>query len=306
MVAGAVYGAAWRTGAVAALRWLQRDRLPILCYHSIIDGPPPPWAQLSGGLHLPVTQFRQQLDFLARHYQVVSLATVVDDLVAGRRPPRRSVVITFDDGYANNLTVAAPLLREYRFPATIFLATEYLGRNLFWWDDFSKRVHGRVSASAAREHGQAALRAATLDERAYLLSGWGADPGRDETVRPATWGECRAAPDNIQFGGHGAAHRVLDEISVTEARADLEDCQRSLRTELGPRAVPLFCYPAGKWTGEVRASLRAAGFTAAVTASSDRRGQRLARPGDELTLLPRIGVTSAMSLAAFAAKLSGI
>jgi peptidoglycan/xylan/chitin deacetylase (PgdA/CDA1 family) len=313
IVKGAAYRAAWQTGALAALRWLHRDRLPILCYHSVVEGPAPAWARYSGGLHLPVAQFRQQLEFLTRRYRVLSLETAVAVLAAGRRLPARSVVLTFDDGYANNLHVAGPLLAEYGCTATIFLATDYIGRSLFWWDDLCMRIcaHAQlgndgVVRQAALDHGQELLRAATLDERMELLHAWGPDPGRHEAVRPATWEECRTAPANIDFGGHGAAHRLLDAIPVQEARAELDDCQRALRAELGPRAAPVFCYPAGQWTDDVRASLPAAGFKAAVTASPHRQGQRLVSSHDELTLLPRIGVTSGMTLAAFAAKLAGV
>lgn len=313
MVKGAAYRAAWQTGALAALRWLHRDRLPILCYHSVIDGPEPRWAAYSGGLHLPVGQFRQQLEFLARRYRVLSLRTAVADFASGRRLPARSVVLTFDDGYANNLQVAAPLLAEYGFAATIFLATDYMGRSLYWWDDLCMRVcahrqfgNGGIARQAALAHGQELLRAATLDERTQLLDAWGPDPGPNDAVRPATWDECRAAPTNIDFGGHGAAHRLLDAISTQEARAELDDCQRTLRAELGERAAPLFCYPAGQWTDDVRGSLLAAGFNAAVTAGPKRSDQRLATASDDLTLLPRIGVTSRMTLSAFAAKLAGV
>jgi peptidoglycan/xylan/chitin deacetylase (PgdA/CDA1 family) len=305
LVKGAAYRAAWQTGALAALRWLRRDRLPILCYHSVVDGPEPRWARYSGGLHLPVAQFRRQLEFLARRYRVVSLATAVTDLAAGRPLPARSVVLTFDDGYANNLHVAAPLLAAYGCTATIFLATDYLGRNLFWWDDLCMRVSASGTPPATTR-GQELLRAATLDERIGLLDSWGPDPGRHDAVRPATWEECRTAPSHIDFGGHGAAHRLLDAIPVAAARAEVDDCQRALRTELGPRAAPVFCYPAGQWTDDVRASLPAAGFKAAVTAGPKRSDQRLATASDDLTLLPRIGVTSRMTLAAFAAKLAGV
>lgn len=292
----AAYGAALRTGALAALRWLHRSRLPILCYHSVVNGSEPAWARDGGGLHLPVAQLRAQLEFLSRHYQVVALSDAVAELEAGRRPRPRSVAITFDDGYANNLALAAPLLVEYGFPATIFLATDYVGRSLFWWDD----------PRAQQEDRRAMLRAASLHERRRLLAGWGVDPGPIDALRPATWDECRAAPPNIQFGGHSAAHRLLNEIPANEARAELDACKQALSIELRERSVPLFCYPAGQWTDAVRASLPAAGFKAAVTAGPDRSDQRLVRASDPLTLLPRIGITDRMTLATFAARLAGL
>ncbi|MEX2156224.1 MAG: polysaccharide deacetylase family protein [Gemmatimonadales bacterium] len=326
LVKRAAYGAAWRSGTIAALRWLHRDRIPILCYHSILpdQAAMPPWLTAwdgGGGLHLPAEQFREQLEFLARRYRVVPLLDIVAALAEGRRLPARCVALTFDDGYANNLSVAAPLLAEYGLPATIFLATDYIGRGgFFWWDDLRARLWtrkelatGRVAGRAALLQGAELLRAATLDERRHLLDAWGRageggerDARRDDAVRPATWEECRAAPPNIQFGGHGASHRLLGAIDLETARQDLHDCRRALTRELGGSAVPLFCYPAGQWTAPVRAALPGAGFRAAVIAGPHRSDQRLASQADALTLLPRVGVTGGMSLAAFAGRLAGL
>lgn len=320
MVKRVMYAAAWRTGTLAALRWLHRTRVPILCYHSILPdrATTAPWLTAwdgGGGLHLPVDQFREQLQFLARHYRVVPLMDVVEALSEGRRPPPRSVVLTCDDGYANNLSVAAPLLADYGFPATIFLATDYIDRQgLFWWDDLRARLwtrkefgSGVVTGGAALVRGAELLRAATLAERTQRLDAWSVGQVvRDDALRPATWDECRAAPPNIQFGGHGASHRLLGEIDIDTARQELRDCRQALARELGERAVPVFCYPAGQWTPDVRAALPAAGFKAAVVAGSQRADQRLASRADELALLPRVGVNSRMPLAAFAGSVAGL
>ncbi|MFN2571686.1 MAG: polysaccharide deacetylase family protein [Gemmatimonadales bacterium] len=290
----AAHGVVWRSGMLVALRWLHRARLPILCYHSVLEdamavvGPDPL-------LHLPARDFGRQLEFLARHYRVISLVDAVEQLRAGGSPPPRSVVLTFDDGYANNVHVAAPLLAQHGFPATIFLATDYVGRDRFWWDD------PRAQGGRAEQ-----LRAASLDERRQLLAALGPEPGRSEALRPATWEECRAAPANIQFGGHSAAHRLLGEIPSNEARAELDGCRQALSIQLGERAVPIFSYPAGQWTGAVRAALPAAGFRSAVFVGPERRDQRLAGRDDDLMLLPRVGVNGRMPLATFAATVAGL
>jgi peptidoglycan/xylan/chitin deacetylase (PgdA/CDA1 family) len=326
------YGAAWRSGALAALRWLQRARIPIVCYHSIVDQPTSPGPEGGGGLHVSVDRFREQLRFLARHYRVVSLEQAVAELANGRpSPTRATVVLTFDDGYANNLSVAAPLLAEYGFPATVFLATDYMGRQLFWWDELrlrfaalaGRKIHvdgwGREALelteprrmAEAFSRGDVLLRAATLDERATLLGalasvGGKLDAAAVAAVRPATWDECRRAPGNIRFGGHGASHRLLGEIPLDAIRSELQRCSRALRVELGDRATDLFCYPAGQWTPEVQTELPGAGLRAAVLAGSERSDERLAGRDDDPTLLPRIGVGSAMTLPVFAGNLAGI
>jgi peptidoglycan/xylan/chitin deacetylase (PgdA/CDA1 family) len=319
------YGAARRSGALAALRWLHRARIPILCYHSVVDRPvPPSIGDRGGGLHLPADRFREQLRFLARHYRVVSL----EEMIADASPRPRSVALTFDDGYANSLSVAAPILAEFGFPATVFLATDYLGTDLFWWDElclrlatlegrsFEPEAWGSVDLTSAQgvtralARGDGLLRAATQEHRSRLFAALGGDEGTRtplaSALRPATWDECRAAPPGIRFGGHGSAHRLLGEIPLEAARDDVQQCGRALRTELGARAASVFCYPAGQWTPAVRAGLPAAGFPAAVLAGPHRADQRLARRSDEPTLLPRVGVAAQMTIAAFAGSLAGV
>ena len=101
-------------------RWTYH--LPILGYHRV------------GGVrgdHVPTISadtFERQLAFLARHhYQVVDLHEVVDCLDRGRALPRRSLAITFDDGYEETYTIAWPLLKRFGFPATVFVTPGEVG-----------------------------------------------------------------------------------------------------------------------------------------------------------------------------------
>jgi peptidoglycan/xylan/chitin deacetylase (PgdA/CDA1 family) len=240
-------------------------------------------------------------------------------------------VLTFDDGYANNLSVAAPVLAEFAFPATVFLATDYVGRGgMFWWDELQVRLAdldgqsldvagwGRVDLTSATgvaravARGEQLLRAAGRDERERLLASLAAASGGSsrapplDAVRPATWEECRGSPSLIRFGGHGASHRLLDEIEPDAARADVERCAKALRAELGDRASPTFCYPAGRWTPGVRSSLGAAGFAGAVLASETPARDGLASGMDDPTLLPRVGVSSRVTLPVFAGSVAGL
>ncbi|PYP70059.1 MAG: hypothetical protein DMD41_15775 [Gemmatimonadetes bacterium] len=327
----ALYGIARTVGFVSLLRWVYRRRVAILCYHSIVDRSLPPWVA-AGGLHLPVGRFRQQMAFLARHYRVIPL----DDLVEHRgqgigRLPAPAVALTFDDGYANNLSLAAPILAALGFPATIFLPTAYIGREgLYWWDELAvllsaalgRRMRvagwGRLDLTTTRTVraafglGNRLLASASLTERQDLLAALRGAIGHvavgpwEELLRPALWEECRAAPVNIRFGGHGASHRLLGAIPIADARTDLECCAQTLRTELGRRASAVFCYPGGGSTPAVRASLPMAGFTAAVTASASASQEGLVSMESERTLLVRIGVSADTTLQAFAVHLSGL
>ena len=104
--------------------------VPVLAYHRV--GP-------VTADHVPTVStgaFERQMAFLARgRYRVVSFDEMVEALRVGRQLPRRSVVVTFDDGYLGTLTEAAPVLRRFGFCATVFVATSEVGTEGFLsWD----------------------------------------------------------------------------------------------------------------------------------------------------------------------------
>ena len=100
----------------------------ILAYHRVAA--PPSDARL---LCVTPEHFRQHLEVLARYWSVVPLSWL-PAVLAARRPFRRVVAVTFDDGYADNLYAAKPLLEQYGIPATVFVTTGYLGGRQFWGD----------------------------------------------------------------------------------------------------------------------------------------------------------------------------
>lgn len=94
--------------------------VPILCYHRV-----GPRAAL---MVMPRETFAAQMEYLARNrYNVIRLADLPDFLAGKRALPPRAVVITFDDGHVSTYQHAYPVLRQYGFPATFFLYTDFLG-----------------------------------------------------------------------------------------------------------------------------------------------------------------------------------
>lgn len=115
------------------LRGQSSSNALILLYHRVAAVRPDPWA-----LSVSPQHFGEHLDVLRRHFQPISLQQLVNGLRDGRLP-RRSVAITFDDGYYDNLYNAKPLLERYAVPATIFLTTGNIGQaREFWWDELER------------------------------------------------------------------------------------------------------------------------------------------------------------------------
>lgn len=107
-----------RDAAAGLWRIVSRAPAAILLYHTIGAGPE----------SLRQDEFRRQMQWLRdRGYSVVRLGDMVNALLEQRTIARRTVILTFDDGYADNYTEAFPVLREFGFPATVFLATNLIG-----------------------------------------------------------------------------------------------------------------------------------------------------------------------------------
>lgn len=110
-----------------------RSRVIILVYHRVFDAHTDP--QL---LCVHPGRFREHLEHLARNYSVLSLSQLAKALQE-RQMPKRAVVVTFDDGYADNLHNAKPLLEHFGIPATVSVTTGYMGRGKeFWWDELER------------------------------------------------------------------------------------------------------------------------------------------------------------------------
>lgn len=104
--------------------------IPILMYHKVNSDP-----KVGGlGLRVPEEKFDWQMKYLHDHgYHTVTLGDVLGSWDKDHKLPAKPIVITFDDGYLDNLTKAYPILKKYNFTATIFIPTDYVG-NYNRWD----------------------------------------------------------------------------------------------------------------------------------------------------------------------------
>ena len=72
--------------------------------------------------------FRRQIEYLKREYEIVPLSDIIEFLTSKKRLPMRSVALTFDDGFHDFYSNVFPYLEKYHLPATIFIATGYVGK----------------------------------------------------------------------------------------------------------------------------------------------------------------------------------
>jgi len=104
-------------------------RVPILMYHHISDTPPLAYSQVD--LTVTAHTFAAQLVYLSTHgYHTIRLVDLFNTLYYGRPLPSRPVILTFDDGYADNYTDAFPLLRRYHMAGAFYIITGLVGATL--------------------------------------------------------------------------------------------------------------------------------------------------------------------------------
>ncbi|WP_168188268.1 polysaccharide deacetylase family protein [Hahella sp. CCB-MM4] len=97
--------------------------IPVLCYHQFTDS-----VTSSHPLVLRQKKFRRQMQYLKDHdYQVLRLEDLSQYLEGDKPIPDKSVILTIDDGYRSIYDVAYPILREFNYPATVFVYTDFVG-----------------------------------------------------------------------------------------------------------------------------------------------------------------------------------
>jgi peptidoglycan/xylan/chitin deacetylase (PgdA/CDA1 family) len=107
--------------------------VPILCYHRFGDH--------GERLEVSGAQFREQLSYLKKHdYRVIRMSELLAFLRGERALPKRSVLLTIDDGHRSIYQVAYPLLKEFGFPATLFVYSDYIGNGGLRWQELEEMV----------------------------------------------------------------------------------------------------------------------------------------------------------------------
>lgn len=225
----------------------------------------------------------EQLTYLTRHYAVIRLSELLRCFEERRPVPERSVVLTFDDGFRDNLLNGLPVLRRHGVSATFFLATGCVSRGeLPWPQQLGYLFQHTRAARAVLDTGPvrrefdlgnpAARRRAYLAFKQHLLplprtgreaclASWsrqlGVEAPRD---RMLSWEDVKAMQAaGMEFGAHTWSHPHLAHIPFEEARWEIERSRDDLREQLGLERPP-FCFPAGSYNARLMALVPALGL----------------------------------------------
>lgn len=210
--------------AAASARWnWWRPRtkgIPTLMYHKIGDSP---IASQLKKLWVSENDFRKQMLYLKKHNYTSMTFSELEKAETGlAEMPAKPVIITFDDGYANNYELAYPILKELGHKGNIFLVYDTIDRHNAWHNPETEPW----------------LRMLTWDQVLAM---------QESGV--------------VEFGSHTMGHRNLTTIPLEEARWELFESKARLEGKLGRRMVG-FAYPygSGAYHPDVRRLAREAGY----------------------------------------------
>ena len=300
----------------------------VLCYHGVEDTEPDSFDP-NQGLFVSPAEFERQVRLLRREFSIVPLNEMIEVIEQGGRFDGPTAVVTFDDGYRSVATVAGPVLQKYNAPATVFLATGFMGGALRpWWHEIAEIIDATTSTELAGENGNGKFNLsqrrdkqrlfAQLRSKAQRLPPWELEQyvrslrdkvGIDKPVRCGSslmsWDDARGLLDSglVEFGSHTVTHTVATVLPVPELEDELRNSKATIEAELG-REVTSFAYPFGQRGDYSNASaslIKKTGYRCALVASGG-----FVSPRTDAWQLPRIGVSGMDHIAAFAAKLAGI
>lgn len=290
---------------------LDRKRLRILMYHGVCDDrlAGEPW--VPGGF-VPQTALANQLAYLRDHADVLPLREAVARLRSNTLP-ECSVSITFDDGYANNLHLAYPLLQMHGLPATIFLATAYLELGRFFPFDSMRLI--QLHRTEKGESRSRPVNAApdyfrdSLDQvLQYIDKEWSVVEARlseeqRQTFRPLSVEEIkRFDPQLIELAPHSHRHCILRNETPAQRKQEIALSVEKLEQWTG-KPVKLFAYPNGErgdFNEKDKDVLRSLGVESAVTIIRGANGGKT----DPLELR-RYGVGLYHGIDSFIAEVTG-
>jgi len=250
-----------------------RNKLIVLNYHRVRPNDSDFTTAFDDGVYtLNMDEFTRQIKWLKQNTLTLSERELIDCYRDGSFvPPKTSipcVVITFDDGYRDNYTLAYPILKFYEIPAILFVATQMINtRQIPWWDVIAYLIK-RCSKSFITFDGrqfpmgdqkreaitffQLLMKQEQYEHTKYLLSDLSeacevAPPDSDlQDMEILTWDEIREmAQNHIAIGSHTHTHRVLSTINPSSQKEEMILSKLIIEENIG-KPVLSISYPVGE------------------------------------------------------------
>lgn len=282
----------------------RQDHGLVLLYHRVGGVGPDPHH-----INARADVFERHLQWLSSECAVLGLTELVEGAGHSRLPPR-AIAITFDDGYLDTLTTAAPMLRARKLPATCFVATADLDdAHVFWWDRLAAVLLGegsrpgslsielpegpttwqttsagdRLFAHQCIYHAIVALPSPARRRVLSQLDAWAPGARSDEACRRMNGEQLRALSGHgVAIGAHTVHHPQLPTLDYAAQVREIADSRAALERVSGAPVTQL-AYPFGAFDDTTAAAAVEAGMTGAFTCEP-----RILSASDSRHRLPRL------------------
>ena len=260
-----------------------KNRFVILTYHRVLDND-----AINYPGDIAVEQFEMQMSMLSNYFNVVHLDKAISQL-DGQSLGRRTICVTFDDGYKDNLVNAAPILKKYSIPGIVFIATGYTSGNCMWNDIIIEAIKNTSKDELELEKfGLGNYKLGSLEGRINTVSELlnkvkYLDEDEREKYALLVNNECETEiPRNLmmneseisqlqafdmKIGGHTVTHPILTKVSLQGATEEIVSGKEDL-FKITHREADVFAYPNGRkntdYTDEHVDIVKNAGFDMAV------------------------------------------
>jgi len=222
----------------------------ILMYHRIINPESVPFP-IQSGMYVTPETFRMHCEVLSKEFNVIPLRKILE----AETPQKKSVAITFDDGWKDNFDLAFPILKEFSLPASIFLPTAFIGGEKLFWTDLIG-IYIRERSKGFRVESLEKLGAEDLEsllnklfrlpakERAEIINQVQFVIKSEEPRQFMNWDEVREleASELISLANHTHNHLLFGDLTPEQCLLELEQAERRLSEHCKspmPRVVAL-------------------------------------------------------------------
>jgi peptidoglycan/xylan/chitin deacetylase (PgdA/CDA1 family) len=296
-------------------------------YHGVVRQSLEPfcWTQL------PEKKFRFQISYLKKNYSVLKLSELIEKMRNGKPLPDYTAVVTFDDGYRNNYTIAYPILSQYHIPAVIFLATRCVSDQVHCWPDrlylaikhtskqgidltkwglpyYSLRLP--IEKEMANQEIAEYLKMLPRHEKDLILEEI-IDHlkihsiSRDSDFDLMSWDDIKFLSNYglIEFGSHTATHNILSQMDPSDAVKEIKESCETIEHHCG-KSCQFFAYPNGRkidFTDYVKEQLKKSQVDCALTTIPGLNDR-----SEDLFELKRVSIGADISPARFKCLVSGL
>lgn len=267
----------------------------IICYHRVVQDFAGAATRSMPSLLIDVDMFERQLDWLARHYNMVSLDEILshsaDPIDVKTQKGKQMASISFDDGYADFYWNAFPVLKRKTIPASIFVVTDLVGTSnlqthdelylmLSQWLKTPGPLHSEDNPELMTELASALLQHSDAYSAArYILASFSHQEVRDiltlmrgqvdvpaqlrEELAPLSWDMLRTlSAQGVTIGSHTRSHALLPRHGQKVVQRELAGSRETLEKALGIE-IRHFAYPDGQFNERTARSAETAGYGAA-------------------------------------------